>query len=151
VTAAAPAGRRARLRVLGRLPAFAAVGLVNTASYYGCYLLLHDRLQAPYPVAHAVAFLLSMTGAFFLHARFTYRTRPTWRKFALFPLGNVTNAAVTTAGIWLQVDVLGLDSTLAPLPAAAVAVPVTFVLSHSIMTDRPRRPAGAGRGRSPAA
>ncbi|ARP69361.1 GtrA family protein [Streptomyces pluripotens] len=110
---------------------FVVVGAVNTATYYGLYLLFLDWL--PYLGAHALAFLLSMVGSFFLNARFTYRTRPTWRKFLLFPLTNVTNFLVTTTGVYVIVDVLHAGSRLAPLAASAAAIPVTFVLSRRIM------------------
>lgn len=74
-----------------------------------------------------------MIGSFFLNARFTYRTRPTWRKFLLFPLTNATNFLVTTAGVCLIVDVLHAGSAFAPLLASAAAIPVTFVVSRTIM------------------
>ncbi|WP_079124846.1 GtrA family protein [Streptomyces lushanensis] len=115
---------------------FALVGVVNTGTYYGCYLALLSRL--PYVVSHVVAFLLSMVGSFFLTSRFTYRTRPTWRKFLLFPLTNAANFVITTSGVYLLVDVLRLGSRYAPLIAAAAAVPFTFVVSRTIML-RPDR------------
>ncbi|MDX3851382.1 GtrA family protein [Streptomyces sp. AK02-01A] len=125
---------------------FAFVGVVNTGTYYACYLLLLNRL--PYVVSHVLAFLLSMTGSFFLHSRFTYRTRPTWRKFLFFPLTNAANFVITTSGVYLLVDVLHFGSRYAPLFAAAAAVPITFVVSRTILlrpdNDRSRRdPEGA--------
>ncbi|MDT0437225.1 MULTISPECIES: GtrA family protein [Streptomyces] len=110
---------------------FALIGVLNTATYYGPYLLFLTRF--PYLVAHVLATLLSMTGSFFLNARFTYRTRPTWRKFALFPLSNAANFVVTTAGVWLLVDVAHLGSACAPLLASVAAIPVTFLVSRRIM------------------
>ncbi|MEU6589012.1 GtrA family protein [Streptomyces sp. NPDC046881] len=110
---------------------FAAVGVVNTAAYYCLYLLFLTGL--PYLAAHVLAFLLSMVGSFFLNARFTYRIRPTWRKFLLFPLTNVTNFLITTAGVYLIVDVLHAGSRFAPLLASAVAVPFTFLVSRWVM------------------
>ncbi|MFJ8668314.1 GtrA family protein [Streptomyces sp. NPDC093600] len=110
---------------------FALVGLVNTATYYGLYLLFMRAM--PYLAAHVAAFLLSMVGSFFLTSYFTYRTRPTWRKFLLFPLTNAANFVITTVGIYLMVDIAGLDSRYAPLLAAAAAVPVTFLVSRTIM------------------
>lgn len=122
------ASRAATLRQLIR---FALVGVVNTGTYYGCYLLLLPWL--PYVVAHVVAFGISMTGSFFLNCRFTYNTRPTWRKFLLFPLTNAANFVITTSGVYLLVDVLHQNSTYAPLIAASTAIPITFVLSRTIM------------------
>ncbi|MFH8341506.1 GtrA family protein [Streptomyces sp. AM6-12] len=110
---------------------FAVVGVLNTAVYYGLYLLFLIRL--PYLAAHVLAFALSMVGSFFLNARFTYRIRPTWRKFLLFPLTNAANFVITTAGVYVIVDVLHAGSRFAPLLASAAAIPVTFVLSRWIM------------------
>ncbi|MGV9313319.1 GtrA family protein [Streptomyces sp. NPDC003691] len=117
--------------IRGQLVRFALVGAVNTGTYYGLYLLLLNVM--PYVAAHVVAFVLSMIGSFFLTSYFTYRTRPTWRKFLLFPLSNLTNFTVTTSGVYLLVDVLGFDDRYAPLIAAAAAIPVTFVVSRTIM------------------
>ncbi|AYN42257.1 GtrA family protein [Streptomyces dangxiongensis] len=127
-----------------QIVAFAVVGAVNTATYYGLYLLFLIRL--PYLAAHTLAFTLSMTGSFFLNARFTYRTRPTWRKFLLFPLTNVTNFVITTAGVYLIVDVLHAGHRYAPLLASAAAIPVTFVVSRRVMLPaaKPAAPAGTG-------
>ncbi|MEU4930963.1 GtrA family protein [Streptomyces yokosukanensis] len=110
---------------------FAVVGVINTAAYYCLYLMFLGWL--PYLAAHILAFTLSMVGSFFLNARFTYRTRPTWRKFLLFPLTNVTNFLITTAGVYVIVDVLHAGSRFAPLLASAAAIPVTFVVSRRVM------------------
>ncbi|MFJ1750112.1 GtrA family protein [Streptomyces sp. NPDC088116] len=118
---------------------FALVGVINTGTYYACYLFLLNRL--PYVVSHVLAFLLSMTGSFFLNSRFTYRIRPTWRKFLLFPLTNAANFVITTTGVYLLVDVLHFSSRYAPLITAAAAVPITFVVSRTILT-RPDRGGG---------
>ncbi|MEU2354142.1 GtrA family protein [Streptomyces misionensis] len=110
---------------------FAVVGVLNTAVYYGLYLLFLAWL--PYLAAHVLAFALSMVGSFFLNARFTYRIRPTWRKFLLFPLTNAANFVITTAGVYVIVDVLHAGSRFAPLLASAAAIPITFVVSRWIM------------------
>ncbi|MFD4139071.1 MULTISPECIES: GtrA family protein [unclassified Streptomyces] len=123
---------------------FALVGVVNTGTYYGMYLVLLTWL--PYVAAHVVAFLLSMIGSFFLTSYFTYRTRPTWRKFLLFPLTNVANFVLTTSGVYLLVDVLHLGSRYAPLIAAAAAIPITFVVSRTIMLRPDRATPGAVSG-----
>ncbi|MFF5663196.1 GtrA family protein [Streptomyces griseofuscus] len=110
---------------------FAVVGVLNTAVYYGLYLLFLTWL--PYLASHVLAFALSMVGSFFLNARFTYRIRPTWRKFLLFPLTNAANFVITTVGVYVIVDVLGAGSRFAPLLASAAAIPITFVVSRWIM------------------
>ncbi|MFB6816025.1 GtrA family protein [Streptomyces sp. NPDC056347] len=119
------------MTVTAQMARFALVGVVNTGTYYGCYLVLLTRL--PYIAAHVIAFALSMTGSFFLNCRFTYRTRPTWRKFLLFPLTNAANFVITTGGVYLLVDLAGFSSRYAPLAAAAAAIPITFLVSRTIM------------------
>lgn len=139
------------MTVRGQLIRFALVGVVNTGTYYLCYLVLLTWL--PYVAAHVAAFVLSMIGSFFLNSRFTYRTRPTWRKFLLFPLTNAANFTLTTCGVYLLVDVLHLSRTYTPLIAAAAAIPITFAVSRTIMLSpdgpppRTREPASAGRRR----
>jgi putative flippase GtrA len=118
--------------IMGQVVTFAVVGVINTMTYYGLYLLFLTRL--PYLAAHILAFILSMIGSFFLNARFTYRTRPTWRKFLLFPLTNATNFVITTVGVY--VDILHAGSRFAPLLASAAAIPVTFVVSRTIMLPK---------------
>lgn len=129
-------GRRARLAEVFR---FALVGGVNTGTFFGCYLLLHPWM--PYFAAYSLAFLLSMVGSFFLNTYFTYRTRPTWKKFALFPLTNVTNYLVQSVGLYALVTWAGMDDRIAPLVAAVVAIPFTYLISQRILVPR-----GTGRG-----
>ncbi|MFF5565850.1 GtrA family protein [Streptomyces sp. NPDC012623] len=135
------------MTVRTQLVRFALVGVVNTGTYYGCYLLLLHRL--PYVVSHVMAFGVSMTGSFFLNSRFTYRTRPTWRKFLLFPLTNAANFVITTAGVYLLVDVAHYSSRYSPLITAALAVPITFVVSRLILLRPEHGPTEEGRGPDP--
>ena len=86
------------MTVRGQMVRFALVGAVNTGTYYGLYLALLTWL--PYVAAHVIAFALSMVGSFFLTSYFTYRTRPTWRKFLLFPL------SMTVLFLFMTVKVL---------------------------------------------
>ena len=121
-----------------RLIRFAAVGVVNTATYVGLYLVL--RLVVTYLVAHVVAFALAMVGSYFLNCRFTFRIRPSLRTFLLFPLSNATNFVVSSVGLYLLVDVLDVNDKVAPLLAAAVAIPVTFLVAQYILTERRTQP-----------
>lgn len=127
---------------------FAVVGVLNTGVYYGTYLLLSTVLH--YLAAHLLAITVAMVVSFFLNCLWTFRTRPTWRKFALFPLTNATNYLLTTAGVVVLVEWLGVDEHIAPLLAAAAAIPVTFLLSRRVLSGRSAAPvdlAPTGRAR----
>ncbi|MGY2004924.1 GtrA family protein [Blastococcus sp. SYSU DS1024] len=119
---------------------FFVVGVVNTGVYYGTYLLL--SLVVHYLVAHLGGILVAMVGSFLLNCYWTFRTRPTWRKLALFPLTNATNYVMTTAGVVVLVEWLGVDERLAPLVAAVAAIPVTFLLSRRLLAGRPAAATG---------
>lgn len=122
----------------GRIVRFAMVGVLNTVTYYLLYLAM--RALIPYLVAHVIAFGLSMVGSFFLNCYFTFRQRPTLRRFLLFPLSNVTNFVVTSTGLFVLVQFFGVNERIAPLLAASVAVPVTFLVAKLILVGR--EPAG---------
>ncbi|MGW0288329.1 GtrA family protein [Streptomyces sp. NPDC003236] len=119
------------MTVTAQMARFALVGVVNTGTYYGCYLALLTAL--PYLAAHVIAFALSMTGSFLLNSYFTYRTRPTWRKFLLFPPA----AAPVAAG----------TSVTRPSPAPP-ADPNTSWRTREPRHDRPRHPPCRARRRS---
>ena len=114
---------------------FVVVGVINTGVYYGAYLLLN--LVLPYLAAHLLAIFVAMVIAFFLHTYWTFQTKPTWKKFAMFPLTNLSNYLIQTFGLALFVETFHLSEEIAPLVAAVVAIPVTFVLSRMLLVDKP--------------
>ncbi|GAA3770072.1 GtrA family protein [Streptomyces phyllanthi] len=126
--------------MLGQIARFALTGVFNTATYYGLYLLLL-RATVPYLAAHVLAFAVSVVGSFFANCWFTWRTGPTWRKFAVFPLTVAANFTLTTVGVCVATEVLGADNRTAPLLATALAVPVTFLATRSVMLRRTGHPA----------
>jgi putative flippase GtrA len=111
---------------------YLVVGVANTVVYYGCFLLLHRAL--PYFGAHLLAFGVAMVVSFLLNSWWTFRVRPTWRKFLMFPLSNAANFVVTSGGVVALVELGGVPERIAPLIAAAAAVPVTFWLARVILT-----------------
>lgn len=117
---------------LGRVFRFGVVGVFNTGTYYVWYLLL--RLVTPYMVAHVLAFTLAMIGSYLLNCYVTFRTRPSWRTFLLFPLSNLANFVILTVGLPVAVQWGGLDERIAPLLVALVAVPITFLVAQWALT-----------------
>jgi putative flippase GtrA len=122
---------RSTRELLGGLVRYGLVGLANAATYYGTYLLAHPR--AGYLVAHTVGLGTAMVVSFFLNCRFTFRVRPTWTRFLLYPASQVVNILATTVGVVGLVH-LGVDERLAPLAAAALALPVSFLAARFVIT-----------------
>ncbi|MFD9304526.1 GtrA family protein [Streptomyces sp. NPDC060048] len=125
---------------LGQIVRFALVGGVNTGTFFVLYLLLHPFM--PYFAAYSLAFVLAMVGSFFMNTYFTYRTRPTWKKFLLFPLTNITNYVIQSAGLYALVTWADMNTKIAPLVAAVLAIPFTFVLSRKILIPGTKPEAG---------
>lgn len=121
----------------GEVLRFIIVGFMNTGNYYLLYLLFLHIFSWNYMLSHILAFLISMVGSFFLNSYFTYKTKPTWKKFMQFPLTYVVNISVTTASIYILVDVLGLNETVSPLLASLIAIPFTFLISKKILKSGP--------------
>ena len=57
---------------------FVLVGIFATALHYGIYLLLRCAIQID--VAYTIGYVLSFLANFYLTARFTFRTAPSWRR-----------------------------------------------------------------------
>ena len=113
---------------------FTVVGFINTGVYYGFYLLM--RMVMPYLAAHILATAIAMVGSFFLNTYWTFRTKPTWKKVAIFPLTYLTIYVVQTVGLAALVEWASMDEVIAPLVAAVVAIPITFLLSRKILLER---------------
>lgn len=112
---------------------FIVIGGINTFNYYVIYMFFHHVWKVGYGVSHVVAFTLSMVASFFLNSYFTFKVKPTLRKFLQFPLTQVVNFTVTTVCIYLLVEQFGVSTSLAPLFAIFIAVPATFIVTSKIL------------------
>ena len=116
---------------------FGIVGVFNTLHYYGWYLLFLHVMGLTYLPSHLSAFFISMIASFYLNSYFTYRTKPTLKKFLQFPLTYVVNISVSTLALYLFVDTFGWDENLSPLLAQALTIPATFFVSKLILEQKP--------------
>jgi putative flippase GtrA len=121
----------------GRLLSFGLIGVVNTADYYVCYLFFSGFM--PYMGAHVCATAVAMVVSYFLNCYITFRTSPSWRSFVLFPLTNAASIAITSAGLPIAVQWVGLPVKVAPLVVSLAAVPITYLVARYVMNGR-RRP-----------
>lgn len=113
---------------------FGLTGLANTAVYYACYRLL--LLALPYLAAHGLAWAASVVFSFFMNCWFTFKVRPTVKKFLAFPASSLVNLLLTTVGSVALVSGLGVDERYATLLMGIVAIPFTFVITAFILHDR---------------
>ncbi|WP_051359442.1 GtrA family protein [Paucisalibacillus globulus] len=112
---------------------FILVGIVNTFNYYILYLLFM-AVSIPYIFSHTVAFVISMIGSFYLNCYFTYKTKPTLKKFFQFPITYIVNYSVTTISLYVLVDLFMLNEFIAPLISAVIPIPFTYLVSRWVLT-----------------
>ncbi|WP_455662205.1 GtrA family protein [Pradoshia sp.] len=112
---------------------FIVVGVMNTINYYILYLLFSSGLHFNYLEAHFLSFFISIIGSFFMNSYFTYKTKPTLKKFLQFPLTSIVNIAISTATIYLSVQFFHLPDTVAPIIASVFPIPFTFLVTRMVL------------------
>ena len=112
---------------------FGIIGVLNTGIYYGVYLIALLLLQIPYVFSHWIGIILSVIASFFLNSYFTYRVKPTWKKFLQFPITQVVNVICSTTFLYVFVNWLQMSSIYAPIFAMFLTVPITFIITGKIM------------------
>ncbi len=112
---------------------FAIVGVINTGTYYAFYLLGLKGIGLAYMIAHFSAVILSMIISFFLNSYVTYKVKPTLKKFLIYPVTQLVNIIVTAVLLYILVDGLHISSSIAPLGALVITVPVTFIVTGKVL------------------
>lgn len=112
---------------------FIIVGCINTGVYYSIYLLSMYGLSMHYIFAHGIGFAISLVVSFFLNVYFTYKVKPTWKKFLTFPFTQVVNVSVSTLFLLVFVEWLYISSSIAPLIAVFFTVPITYIVTKKIL------------------
>lgn len=117
---------------------FVVIGIINTFSttiiatlldklaaavFDGGMPQMLEKLNATFVAAYICSLILS----FFLNTFFTFRERPTLKKFIKFPVSYIPNFIIQYIAVWIFKQ-LGLDPSYAYLLAAVIGIPVTFLV-----------------------
>lgn len=114
---------------------FLVSGGFNTAVTYGLYLLLLNVL--PYKTSYTIAYVAGIVLAYSLNRFFVFKSHKGIKSIALFPLVYLAQYLTSLLILWVWVEKLGFDSRIAPLIAIAITVPMTFVLSRFVFSNKP--------------
>lgn len=111
---------------------FLLAGGFNTALTLAIYWLLL-LAGISYFIAYTLSFALGTITSYSFNTCFVFRAPWSWRKLALFPSIQFANYLVGIAVVWVWVSILTLDARLAPVMAAIVVVPASFLMSRLLI------------------
>lgn len=123
-----------RKKLGGQALRFGMVGVFATALHYGIYYVLQRIIN----VAYTIGYVLSFLANFYLTARFTFRSAPSWRKLTGMGGAHVVNYLIHLALLNLFLW-LGVREEWAPFPVFAIAVPVNFLLVRWVFSEKKKR------------
>lgn len=112
---------------------FVIVGGINTFHYYIVYIFFLYLLEIHYFSAHIIGFISSLMGSFFLNTLYTYRVKPTWGAFIRFPLTQLINSITMAVLLFLFVEQLHMNRSIAPMLAVVFTIPLTFILTGRVL------------------
>lgn len=110
---------------------FLVVGVINTVLGYGLYLVAVQLMD--YRWAYTLSYVVGITISFLLNTLFVFRERLSFRKFLQFPAVYVVQYVAGLAMVWLLVSRMGLAEALAPLVVIPATIPITYILSRTII------------------
>jgi len=120
--------------VRGEALRYLLAGGLNTLFSYALYWALLGLF--PYAVAYTVAFCAGILSSYALNTYYVFGGHWSWRKLCAFPVVHVTNYLVGVGVLAFAVQLLDIDPRLAPLLSIAATIPVGFVLSRYILSDK---------------
>ncbi len=117
-------------KTLGEIVRFAIVGGGATVLHYALYLGLLKVLpgsEAMSNAAYAAGYIIAFVFNFYATSLFTFRVRPTWKKFAGISGAHLVNFLLHMLlfNLFLQI---GIPEAWVPQPVYAIAIPLNFLL-----------------------
>lgn len=122
---------------LQRWVRFLCGGAVNTALSYLLYLGLIQLL--PYQFAYFVAYVVGIVLAYWLNARFVFRTPLSWRGLLAYPLVYAIQYLLAALLLELLVRVAGVRPAFGPLLVSVVLLPLTYLMNKVVLRRAARR------------
>lgn len=112
---------------------FGIVGIIATIIHYGIYLALNLIIVSW--IAYSIGYGISFLGNFYLSNKFTFKTKPTFKKGVGFGLSHFINYLLQV--ILLSVFIkLGIPDKYAPIPVFCIAVPVNFLMVRFVLKSK---------------
>jgi putative flippase GtrA len=117
---------------------FLAGGCLNTLLTYGIYLLL--SLYVGYQISYAIAYVCGILFSYLFNAHIVFNVKKSWKGLMAYPLVYILQYALAALLLNLMIEKLGLPKEVAPLLIIVLLLPVTYLLSKTILkaTHQPK-------------
>ncbi|OHD38166.1 MAG: hypothetical protein A2015_15020 [Spirochaetes bacterium GWF1_31_7] len=113
---------------------FVLAGILNTSFTYGIYYLLIFIID--YRLSYIISFLSGIILSFILHAKMVFKVKIDLYKIIMYPLVYLTQFSISFIFITLFVENGIVNKKIAPLLVLLITIPITFVISKLILTNR---------------
>ncbi|WP_241668703.1 MULTISPECIES: GtrA family protein [unclassified Pseudomonas] len=123
---------------LRRWVSFLIGGCLNTLLTYGIYLLLNMYLS--YQKSYVIAYVSGIVFSYLFNAQVVFNVKKSWKGLMAYPLVYLLQYALGALLLSLMVEKLGIPEELAPLLIIVLLLPVTYLLSKTILkaTHQPK-------------
>ncbi|MGA9997619.1 MAG: GtrA family protein [Pyrinomonadaceae bacterium] len=109
-------------------------GAINTLVGYALYLFL--LLLLPYLIAYSVAYVFGVFFSYYLNSKFVFKQQLKLSKALKYPLVYVTQYILGAVSLYLMVQRLKINKVLAPTLVVLLTIPITYLLSKTIVSGR---------------
>jgi len=111
---------------------------MNTLLTYGIYLLLNIYMS--YQKSYVIAFISGIVFSYLFNAHVVFNVKKSWKGLMAYPLVYLLQYVLGAILLSLMVERLGIPKEIAPLFIIVLLLPVTYLLSKTILkaTDQPK-------------
>lgn len=129
-------------KVLTQLAKFVIAGIINTIIDWGIFFSLYNLVGANLVVAQMAAFTTATIVSFFINTAWVFNTtkRKTRRRLVVeFFALNFVALGMTTALIYVFIDILQMNELLSKVLTTAIAMVYNYITRKWSLEDRPKK------------
>ncbi|MDT9674592.1 GtrA family protein [Pseudomonas sp. JV414] len=108
-----------------------AGGFLNTLLTYGIYLLLNMYIS--YQKSYVIAYITGIVFSYLFNAQIVFNVKKSWKGLMAYPLVYLLQYILAALMLSLMVERLGIPKEIAPLLIIVLLLPVTYLLSKTIL------------------
>lgn len=116
---------------------FNIIGIINFLVSQLIYITLYLFIRINYIIAYTITSILSITAAYFLNSKFTFKEKNySTKKFSMTALIYIFEYLLNLGIIILMVNVFGISKIIAPIMAPAFSTPPVFFLMRAVIKKK---------------